>query len=145
MTQPALPRTVAPRTDIVFPASSWEALARGARCRCPRCGEARIFGRWLKPLANCPACGLDLSQQRADDFPAYIAMFATGHLLAPILILMLADWSVPAWVVAITIIPLAILLMLALLQPAKGAVIALQWWHGMHGFRRERRPVDPQA
>jgi uncharacterized protein (DUF983 family) len=35
--------------------------------------------------------------------------------------------------------------MLVLLQPAKGAVIALQWWHGMHGFRRERRPEDPQA
>ena len=29
---------------------------------------------------------------------------------------------------------LAAALMLAFLQPAKGATIALQWWIGMHGF-----------
>ncbi|MFA6219711.1 MAG: DUF983 domain-containing protein [Erythrobacter sp.] len=132
------------RPDVVLPASLWEGLLRGLRCHCPRCGEARIFGRWLKPLPNCPACGLDLSHQRADDFPAYIAMFATGHLLAPVLILMVADWALSPWAIVATIIPLAILFMLVLLQPAKGAVIALQWWHGMHGFRRERRPQDPQ-
>jgi uncharacterized protein (DUF983 family) len=33
--------------------------------------------------------------------------------------------------------------MLGLLQPAKGAVIAMQWWLGMHGFVRERRS-DPK-
>ena len=38
------------------------------------------------------------------------------------------------------ILPLAVAFMLLTLQPAKGAVIALQWWHGMHGFRAERRP-----
>ncbi|QKG72399.1 DUF983 domain-containing protein [Erythrobacter mangrovi] len=140
MTQPS-----SLRPDVTLPASPTEMLLRGLRCQCPRCGEARIFGKWLKPLAHCPACALDLSEQRADDFPAYIAMFVTGHLLAPILVLMLFDWAIPSWVVIATIIPLSIVLMLLLLQPAKGAVIALQWWHGMHGFRRERRPEDPQA
>jgi hypothetical protein len=28
--------------------------------------------------------------------------------------------------------------MIGLLQPAKGAIIAVQWWFGMHGFRKER-------
>jgi hypothetical protein len=37
-------------------------------------------------------------------------------------------------------------MLIALLQPAKGVVIALQWWHGMHGFVRERRqPAAPPA
>ena len=27
-----------------------------------------------------------------------------------------------------------------MLQPAKGAVIAAQWWHGLHGFAKERAP-----
>jgi len=35
---------------------------------------------------------------------------------------------------------LLVAMLLALLQPSKGAVIAMQWWHGMHGFRKERAP-----
>jgi uncharacterized protein (DUF983 family) len=33
-------------------------------------------------------------------------------------------------------------MMLGMLQPAKGGVIALQWWFGMHGFVKERLPED---
>ena len=32
---------------------------------------------------------------------------------------------------------------MALLQPAKGAVIALQWWLGMHGFERPLSKAEP--
>ena len=39
---------------------------------------------------------------------------------------------------AAIILPLTLALMLALLQPAKGGVIAMQWWLGLHGFVRER-------
>lgn len=123
-----------------LPATVWAALLRGIRCRCPRCGEGRIFRKWLKPVDACPHCALDLSGQRADDFPAYIAMFVTGHLLAPVLILLAGDYSLSPVTVLAIIIPLAIAMIIALLQPSKGAVIALQWWHGMHGFRRERLP-----
>ena len=35
-------------------------------------------------------------------------------------------------------------MLLALIQPSKGAVIAMQWWHGMHGFRRERHPESDE-
>ena len=66
-----------------LPVSAWAALARGLRGRCPRCGEARLFRRWLKPLASCPACAVDWMPQQADDFPAYISILVTGHLLAP--------------------------------------------------------------
>ena len=122
--EPARPRTL------------WEAVRRGLRNRCPRCGEARLMPRFLKPAPHCHACGLDLTPQRADDFPAYIAMIITGHLLAPVTIgLVLAGWS-PVQMAAL-VLPGATALMLGLLQPAKGAVIAVQWWNGMHGFRRD--------
>jgi uncharacterized membrane protein YfcA len=40
----------------------------------------------------------------------------------------------------------ALALMIGLLQPAKGAIIALQWWFGMHGFVKERPAViDSEA
>jgi len=121
-----------------LPLSFGAAMLRGLRCSCPRCGGARLFGRWLKPVDRCPACGIDWTPQRADDFPAYIAIIVTGHLLAPIMIALALDYALRPLVLASVLFPSAIAMMLALLQPAKGLVIALQWWHGMHGFRRER-------
>ena len=130
----------APRAHIDLPHSFAAVLIRGARGDCPRCGEAKIFRKWLKPHNRCAACALDLSVQSADDFPAYISIFVTGHLLAPVLIMLASDFALSALAIVSIIIPLAIAMLLALLQPSKGAVIAMQWWHGMHGFRKERAP-----
>lgn len=129
---------VAMRPYVSLPRSFGEALWRGTRCLCPRCGEAKLFRKWLKPHDNCPACALDISGQRADDFPAYVSIFVTGHLLAPVLILLAGDYALSTAAVLAITLPLAVIFMLVTLQPAKGAVIALQWWHGMHGFRQER-------
>ena len=128
------------RTDVDLPATIWPAILRGVRGMCPRCGEAKIFRKWLKPKDHCPACMLDMRGQRADDFPAYIAIFITGHLLAPVLIMLMSDYALSAMAVIAIIIPLAVAMLLALLQPSKGAVIAMQWWNGMYGFRKERLP-----
>jgi uncharacterized protein (DUF983 family) len=43
------------------------AIARGARKRCPRCGEGRIFTSWFTMAATCPRCGL-LLQKEAGGF-----------------------------------------------------------------------------
>lgn len=130
--------TPGPSTACSLPRTFGAAMLRGLRCRCPRCGEARLFGRWLKPVDHCPDCKIDWTRQRADDFPAYIAIIVTGHLLAPVIIALVADFDLGPGAMAAVLLPLAVVLMLAMLQPAKGLVIALQWWHGMHGFVRER-------
>ncbi len=127
------------RPAVQLPASVWEAAWRGVRFRCPRCGDAHLFARFLKPMPFCPACAQDWSYQRADDFPAYISMMVTGHLLAPLIIWLELSFAPPVGVLAGIIVPLAMTMMLGLLQPAKGAVIAMQWWSGMNGFVRERR------
>ncbi|MCB2087623.1 MAG: DUF983 domain-containing protein [Sphingomonadaceae bacterium] len=123
-----------------LPHSLWDTLVRGMRGKCPRCGGASLFRKWLKPRDACAACGVDLTPQQADDFPAYISIFVTGHLLAPVIIMLVRDYALTPGQMAAIILPLAAALMLAVLQPAKGAVIAMQWWHGMHGFVRERPP-----
>lgn len=123
---------------IPLPDSAWIALARGLRGQCPRCGAGALFRRWLKPHLACPACAVDWSPQQADDFPAYISILLTGHLLAPLIVMLVVDWDLGPGALAAILLPLTVILMLGLLQPAKGAVIALQWWHGLHGFRKER-------
>lgn len=120
------------RPDL--PLSLSAAILRGIRCQCPRCGEAKLFRAFLKPVSHCPACHQDWTHQRADDFPPYISIFITGHLMAGPIIWFGAESPLPLWAALAICLTLSAVLMIALLQPAKGATIALQWWHGMHGF-----------
>lgn len=122
----------------MLPSSGVEAIIRGARGACPRCSEAKLFLRFLKPVRQCPHCRQDWTPQQADDFPAYVSILLTGHLMAPVIIALVRDAQLPLGALVAIILPLAIILMIALLQPAKGAIIALQWWFGMHGFKKER-------
>ena len=48
----------------------------------------------------------------------------------------------PMWVHVVTTMPLAIILALVLLQPVKGAIVALQWRKGMHGFSKSKNRAD---
>lgn len=123
-----------------LPHSFWESVTRGALGRCPRCGDAKLFHKWLKSIDRCPSCAQDWTKHRADDFPAYIAIFVTGHILAPVMIMLALDYTLSPFAMFATLIPVALIMMLGMLQPAKGMVIAAQWWHGLHGFTRERLP-----
>lgn len=110
------------------------ALRRGFAGRCPACGEAKLFGRFLKPVPRCPACGQDWSHHRADDLPAYLVILILGHLMVPVVVEVNRSFE-PGLVVQMILWPLAAaVLALAMLQPVKGAVIGLQWARRMHGF-----------
>jgi uncharacterized protein (DUF983 family) len=111
------------------------AVRRGLRCRCPRCGEGRLFGKFLKVEPECTACGQEFHHHRADDFPPYIVMFIVGHLLGyGIYVAEMKFEGLPMPVHAVLWPTLAIVLCLGLLQPVKGAVVGLQYALGMHGF-----------
>ena len=121
-----------------LPASGWAAMLRGLRGCCPRCGETRLFFRFLKPVSKCLRCDQDWTHQQADDFPAYVSILVTGHLMAPLIIGLTRDADLSPTAMISIILPTALVLMISILQPAKGAIIALQWWFGMHGFVKER-------
>lgn len=124
--------------STTLPGNFRSALMRGLRGQCPRCGEGALFHKWLKPYNACPTCALDLTPQQADDFPAYIAIFITGHLVGPIIIMLALEYALSSWQIAAILLPMATAMMLAMLQPVKGGVITAQWWNGMHGFVKER-------
>jgi uncharacterized protein (DUF983 family) len=110
------------------------ALARGFKGRCPSCGDARLFGRFLKPVPYCPACGQDWTVQTADDLPAYLVVLAVGHLLVPFVVEVNLNADVAMWIQMLLWPAIALALSIALIQPMKGAVIALQWARRMQGF-----------
>ncbi|MFL0355555.1 DUF983 domain-containing protein [Erythrobacter sp. GH1-10] len=128
-----------PASEIDLPESWVSALLRGLRGCCPRCNSASLFGKWLKPVATCAHCQQDWSVQQADDFPAYIGIFVVGHLLAPVVIAMIGTFGMSAWLTLAIILPVAVVMLIAMLQPTKGGVIAFLWWRGVGAFRQERR------
>tara|TARA_R110000824_G_scaffold12043_1_gene52958 strand:+ start:2812 stop:3321 length:510 start_codon:yes stop_codon:yes gene_type:complete len=127
-----------------LPKTALEAFTRGLRGRCPSCGEGKMFPRLLKPIEHCQICDQDWTAQQADDFPAYVAIILTGHILAPVIIFMVNDTDFSMWTNLAIIIALALMLIAALLQPAKGGIIALQWWMGLNGFEKPARPAAAQ-
>lgn len=114
------------------------AVLRGLQARCPACGDGRLFARFLKPAASCARCGERLDGHEADDFPAYIVILLLGHIIVPLMIEVNAAFAVPIGWQIILWPSLALALALAMIQPVKGAVIALQWARRMHGFATHR-------
>src|SRR3569833_4164641 len=114
-------------------------VVRGLMGRCPHCGEGKMFRAFLKVADNCPACGEELHHHRADDFPAYLVIIITGHILVPIVLAVETEIVPPIWL-SVTLWPaLAFVMALALLQPVKSAVVAIQWYGGLHGFEAAKK------
>jgi uncharacterized protein (DUF983 family) len=110
------------------------AIGRGMMGRCPHCGEGKLFRGFLKPVDHCQSCGEAMHHQRADDLPPYIVITIVGHIVVGGLLMAekYANWPMG---LHLAIWPaLTVLLSLLLMQPAKGAVIGLQWALRMHGF-----------
>lgn len=119
----------------------WSALWRGARCRCPNCGEGRLFSSYLKVAPTCARCGEALHHHRADDAPPYLTIMVVGHIVVPLLMWVELRYEPVLWIHFALWLPLTLGLCLALLPPIKGMVVGLQWALRMHGFD----PDSPEA
>jgi uncharacterized protein (DUF983 family) len=125
-------------TAMPNPISLPTTLMRGFSMRCPNCGRGHLFGRFLKVADHCETCGEDFTPQRADDFPAYLVIIVVGHLVVPTLLAVEIAYAPPVWLQLLIWLPVTVFAALALLQPTKGAIVALQWQTRMHGFEESR-------
>ena len=107
--------------------SELSPLATGLRGSCPRCGRGRLFSGFLTIADRCEACGLDYGFADAGDGAAWFVMLVAGSLAVGGALFVELTWQPAYWVHALVAIPLAVLLPLALLRPAKGVLIAQQY------------------
>ena len=112
----------------------WTAMKRGFMCRCPRCGEGKLFKAFLKVGDSCTTCGLDYTPHRADDLPAYLVIIIVGHIVVPVVLWVETNYAPAIWLQMAIYLPFTFLSSLLLLQPVKGAVVGFQWALRMHGF-----------
>jgi uncharacterized protein (DUF983 family) len=75
---------VVPGTERPVPAG--RAIARGLLRRCPRCGEGRLFARFLKIKERCPRCRFRLEREEGGFLGAMTINFAVATTLWVILL-----------------------------------------------------------
>lgn len=128
-----------------LPSALWIAICRGFLGRCARCGTGRMFRSFLQPVEACSDCGLNWRTRTADDFPPYLVILLTGHIVAPLMILVETRFHPPLWVHLAIWLPLVTMLAFGLIQPAKGAVMAFQWWHWDFRQPGDSRPISGKS
>jgi uncharacterized protein (DUF983 family) len=100
-------------------------MLRGAKGRCPSCGETKLFSGYLRVVPVCSICAAPLGTYPSDDAPPYITMLLVLHLIIPIIVVLEETVEPPFWLDGIIFLPLAAILTLLLLPVVKGATIGL--------------------
>jgi uncharacterized protein (DUF983 family) len=99
-----------------------EALMRGFKRMCPRCGKGKMFAGYLTPRESCAACGLAFEPLRADDAPAYFTVFLVGHIAIGGVLFTEQVWHPAMWLQSLWA-PVSVALMFGFLPVIKGAVM----------------------
>ncbi|CAN7172010.1 MULTISPECIES: DUF983 domain-containing protein [unclassified Devosia] len=104
----------------------------GLFCRCPRCGEGKLFSGYLKLAQRCDKCGLDLKFADSGDGPAVFVIFLVAPVVVILALVTGALVPIAPWMHLVLWIPTTLLLSLALLPPFKGVLVNLQYRHDAH-------------
>ena len=104
-----------------------DPLLSGAAGRCPNCGEGHLFEGFLKVSPMCEACGFNLAAADSGDGPAVFVIMIAGFIVAfGALFTMVAFRTSPVMTLVIWL-PLTLVIVLALLRPMKGLMLAAQF------------------
>lgn len=109
-------------------------ISVGLRCRCPRCGEGKLFKGYLTVVDRCDRCGLRLAGNDSGDGPAVFLIFIVGFLAVALAIWVEVTWRPAIWVHAAVSGGFVVGLSLLLLRPAKAYILALQFRHRRDDF-----------
>jgi len=111
--------------DRYYPALS--PVKTGFACRCPRCGQGKLYGGFLKVAESCSVCHLNLAEADSGDGPAVFLIFILGAIAVPLAFFLQFSLELPDWL-TMSILTLVVLGgALLLLRPAKGLMVALQY------------------
>ncbi|MDD1529346.1 hypothetical protein C7U92_19985 [Bradyrhizobium sp. WBOS7] len=106
-----------------------QSALRGLACRCPRCGQGKLYAGFLTLAPACDHCGLDYAFIDTGDGPAiFIIMLAGGIVVAAALIVEV-KYQPPYWLHAVLWLPLILATTLLPLRAMKSLLIALQFHH----------------
>jgi uncharacterized protein (DUF983 family) len=106
-----------------------QSAMRGLACKCPRCGEGKLFDGFLNLRTKCDACGLDYAFIDAGDGPAVFIILIAGAVVVFAALIVEVKYQPPFWVHAALWLPLILVVTLWPLRAMKSLLIALQFHH----------------
>jgi uncharacterized protein (DUF983 family) len=104
----------------------WQAALT---CRCPRCGEGRLYEGVLTIRPACSACGLDLRASDTGDGPAALVILALGAVIVGLAVWLEFRFEPPLWVHALLWPAVTLPLAALMIRILKAALVALQFRH----------------
>lgn len=116
-------------TSETAPATLSQTVMRGLGCKCPRCGEGKLYAGFLSLRPNCEACGLDYAFIDAGDGPAVFIIMIAGFIVVGAALVVEMKYQPPFWVHAALWAPLILATTLLPLRSMKALLIALQYHH----------------
>lgn len=102
-----------------------EAILRGLRKRCPRCGEGPLFAGWNQLRESCPACGLAYEKRAGDTW--FFMYMSTGALTGILLIVLFLIRPRVVWIGQLLVSVAAVALIGLTLPYRKGIAVALDY------------------
>ena len=99
----------------------------GLKGSCPRCGDGHLFKGFINVAPKCDACGLAFHFEDAGDGPAVFVILFAGTILMGLTLWMEIAYEQPIWVHLVISLPMVLLVVLGMLRPLKGLLIALQY------------------
>jgi uncharacterized protein (DUF983 family) len=106
-----------------------QSALRGLACKCPRCGEGKLFSGFLTLKAGCESCGLDYAFIDSGDGPAVFIIMIAGAIVVAAALIVEVKYQPPFWVHAVLWLPLILAITLLPLRAMKSLLIALQFHH----------------
>lgn len=110
--------------DLYPPQSPYETGLRG---RCPRCGEGHLFSGFINIAPRCEACDLAFDFADAGDGPAVFVILFAGCFILGLALWVDVTYEPPIWVHLAIFLPLVLVVVMGMLRPLKGLLIALQY------------------
>ena len=111
------------------PVTQSQTILRGLACRCPRCGQGKLFNGFLNLRPRCEVCDLDFAFIDTGDGPAIFIMMLAGAIVVGAALIVEVKYQPPFWVHAALWGPLILVTTLLPLRAMKSLLIALQFHH----------------
>ena len=115
-------------SDNAVPPLTQSAL-RGIACRCPRCGNGKLYAGFLQLRPKCEASGLDYTFIDTGDGPAIFLIKLAGAIVVGAALIVEVKYQPPFWLHAALWLPLILATTLLPLRSMKSLLIALQFHH----------------
>jgi len=109
--------------------SQMTTMLAGLACRCPRCGNGKLFSGYITLKPRCEVCGLDYAFIDAGDGPAVFVILLAGFVVVGCALVVEFKYAPPFWLHAVLWLPLILATTLLPLRAMKSLLIALQFHH----------------